>query len=106
VPVPAGNSADFDFVTSLEDTDFSFLRVSIEHDGIGPQTARLYIDVDGAPTWVCVAAYDFEGTFEREYNLAGGWCPTKVYGYRFRIYNSNYIARAVALSASVSETPR
>jgi hypothetical protein len=102
--VPAGSYYDFDFATSGDDTDFSFLRFSIESDAIGPQTVRLYIDIDGAPSYVCVASYDFEGTVEREFVLSGGWHISRVYGFRFRVYNSNYLNRAAALFASYSET--
>lgn len=105
VPVPSGFVASFDYATSIEATDFSFLRFSVQHDGVGPQRVSLYVDVDGAPTYVCVATFHFEKSITKEFNLAGGWCPTKVYGYRINVWNSNYITRAVSLHASVAETP-
>jgi hypothetical protein len=103
--VPANSYYDFDFVTTLENADFSFIRFAIEHDGIGPQTARIYIDIDGLPSYVCVAAYDFESTIVREFGLVGGWHASRVFGYRFRVYNTNYIDRAASLTGAVSETP-
>ena len=103
--VPANGYYDFDFVTSGLDTDFSFVRFCVEHDGIGPQTMRMYIDIDGMPSYVCVAAFDFESTVFQEFNLSGGWHPSMIYGYRFRVYNTNYLNRAVSLFATVVETP-
>ncbi len=105
VAVPAGFVATFDYTVSGEDTDFSFLRFSVQHDGVGPQRVSLYIDVDGAPSYVCVATFFFETAITHEFNLVGGWHPTKVYGYRISVWNTNYISRNVSLFASIAETP-
>jgi hypothetical protein len=104
--VPPGFSIALGNVTSESETEFSFLRFSIQHDGIGPQRVDLYIDVDGAPTFVCVATFTFEKSITHDFNLLGGWHSAKIFGYYFEVWNFNYIPRNISLFASVVEVPK